>query len=111
MRYEYDSSCEGLYLYLHEIEPGAVARTVDFGVIAVDLDATGKVLGVDVIDPLEDWDVGLLAGFELTGEETAYLTWAARQPWPPVFTGSIQAGPPTPAVRPMGSAGKQLVAT
>ena len=52
MRLTYDRECDAAYLYLQEIAPGGVARTIQTvaaGLLNLDFDATGRLVGIEAI--------------------------------------------------------------
>ena len=54
MRIEYDAECDMAYIYLTEIAPGAAKRTIpgSHGSVRInlDLDAKGRLLGIEVFE-------------------------------------------------------------
>ena len=52
MRITYDRQDDAAYVYLREIEPGGVARTIqagDVGLLNLDFDAAGRLVGIEAI--------------------------------------------------------------
>ena len=52
MRITYDPRDDAAYVYLREIEPGGVARTIqvgDVGLLNLDFDAAGRLVGIEAI--------------------------------------------------------------
>jgi uncharacterized protein YuzE len=50
MRFEYDKEANALYIYLREIEPGGVARTIELeDGVNLDVDGEGRTLGLEFV--------------------------------------------------------------
>lgn len=72
MHQAYDADADALYIRL---AGGTVARTavIDDG-CNVDLDADGKLLGIEVLNPGRPWPLGaILKGCEISGEDAVML--------------------------------------
>ena len=67
----YDPEADAAYLYLKAIAPGEVKRTVFVeklnNDVALDLDADGRVVGIEFLDPTRLLPAELLARAELIG--------------------------------------------
>lgn len=54
IRITFDRVANAAYLYLRDIEPGGVAKTVPVdeapGMINLDFDAKGRLIGIEVLD-------------------------------------------------------------
>ncbi|WP_433567023.1 DUF2283 domain-containing protein [Nocardia sp. CA-151230] len=68
-RVTYDPEANAAYIYLtHEIPAGGVARTVPVdpivvaGMVNLDLDAEGRIIGIEVLDARTKLDPNLLPG-------------------------------------------------
>ncbi len=72
MRAEYDADADALYLYLTDAE---VARTVEVGASTmVDLDASGSVVGIEVLDPDRLWPLPeILKRWEIAPDDALML--------------------------------------
>jgi uncharacterized protein YuzE len=66
LRIEYDAEVDAAYIYLREIEPDGAAHQCPVecsearGTIILDLDAEGRLIGVEVLDASRGLPVGLL---------------------------------------------------
>lgn len=51
MRIEVDSEADAAYIYFKEISPGEVVKTISLNdSINVDLDDSGKTIGIEILD-------------------------------------------------------------
>ena len=66
MNITYDPEADAAYIYLVPIEPGGVARTYSCdpaivgGMINLDFDAEGRLLGIEVLDASEKLPASVL---------------------------------------------------
>jgi uncharacterized protein YuzE len=72
MRITYDPTANAAYIYLVEIRSGGVARTYPCdpqevgGMINLDFDSDGRLLGIEVLDASKKLPLGLLSGESVT---------------------------------------------
>lgn len=61
MKIEYDSKANACYIYLREIEPGGVARTIEATPwINLDFDELNKLIGVEILHAVSALPQGFL---------------------------------------------------
>jgi len=60
MRLQYSETADALYIYLQEGVKPATGEEIDNGTL-VDLDESGQVVGIEVLNPARDWPLNEIA--------------------------------------------------
>ncbi len=95
MRWTFDTDADALYVYLAEGSPAGQVPMPDGTV--VDVDETGRPVGVEVLRPWAEWDIdAVVERFQVDDDTAAGLRWIAGLPLITAVGASRTSSSPVP---------------